>query len=202
MKIGFFGGSFDPPHAGHVVPVKAARRHFGLERVLFLPTAVPPHKPDRSLAPAFARYTMVELALLAEEGLYASSHELTPGRQAYTIETLEHFRRELPDDELYLLVGADSLAHFHTWRRFWEIPELAHLLVLARPGWGEERLRAEVAPEVLALLSAGRATLFAGPTIDASSTRIRQALAGGETLAVGILTPLVLDYVTKYCLYR
>ena len=80
MKLGLFGGSFDPIHRGHIEPVQAARKALGLERVIYLPTAVPPHKPGRILAPAHARYAMVEMALLEEEGLYASTFELTLGR--------------------------------------------------------------------------------------------------------------------------
>ena len=113
MKVGLFGGSFDPIHRGHLDPVRAAMRDLGLDRVIYLHTARPPHKPGRALAPALARYAMVELALLGEEGLYASAHELTLDRPAYTIETLEHFRRQMPAAELYLLIGGDSFADLH-----------------------------------------------------------------------------------------
>src|SRR5947208_4241718 len=102
MKVGLFGGSFDPIHRGHIEPVRKARRALGLDRVIYLPTARPPHKPGGALAPAPARYAMVELALLFEDGLCASAYELTADRPAYTIETLEHFRAELPDAELFL----------------------------------------------------------------------------------------------------
>ncbi len=140
MKIGLFGGSFDPIHRGHIEPVQEARRLVGLDRVIYLPTAKPPHKPRRALAPAHARYAMVELALLDEEGLYASAHELTPDRPAYTVETLEHFQREMPDAELHLLIGGDSFADFHHWVRWPEIAAAARLVVLARPGWELESL--------------------------------------------------------------
>ena len=99
MKLGLFGGSFDPIHRGHIDPVREAKRTLGLDRVLYLPTARPPHKPGRVLTPAYARYAMVEMALLGEDGLYASTHELTPDRPAYTVETLEHFHRTLPGNE-------------------------------------------------------------------------------------------------------
>src|SRR4030095_712768 len=99
---------FDPIHRGHIEPVREARRMLGLDRVIYLPTAKPPTRPGRPLAPASARYTMVELALLAEEGLYASAHELTLDRPAFTIETLEHFRGGLPGSALFLLLGGDS----------------------------------------------------------------------------------------------
>lgn len=206
MKLGLFGGSFDPPHQGHLESARAACQHLDLDRVLFVPTADPPHKPDQRLAPASARYTMVELALLAEERLFASPHELTPGRRAYTVETLEHFQRDprqrAPASELFLLLGADSFAHLHTWRRFRELPELARIVVLPRAGWPRERIHQEASPEVLALAEQGSVSFVPGPGPAFSSTSIRQTLSRGESLAPGALHPLVLDYVNKYRLYR
>ncbi len=201
MRTGLFGGSFDPPHRGHVQPVEAAREALGLDRVLFLPTAQPPHKPGPRSAPAHARYAMVELALLAESKLFASAHELTPGEVRYTADTLAHFRRVLPGDEMFLIVGSDSFARLATWRRWQELPELAWLAVLPRPGWDETRVRAEAPEEVLALLDSGRASFLPGPAIDLSSTAIRGLLARGEDPPPGALAPLVLEFIRKYDLY-
>ena len=200
MKIGLFGGSFDPIHRGHIDPVRAARRALGLDRVIYLPTAKPPHKPGRALAPAFARYAMVELALLDEEGLDVSPHELTLDRPAYTIETLEHFRRESPEAELYLLIGGDSFADLHHWVRWREIPEAARLVVLTRPGWDLESV--SLAPEVAELARTGRALLLQQPPVDVSSTRLRELLAAGLPLPEGAVPNLVVRYVQKYDLYR
>jgi nicotinate-nucleotide adenylyltransferase len=198
VKIGLFGGSFDPIHRGHIAPVREARRSLGLDRVLYLPTAVPPHKPGRKLAPAHARYTMVELALLDEEGLYACPHELTLGRPAYTVETLEHFRREMPEAELHLLIGGDSFADLHLWVRWREIAGLAHLVVLARPGWELERVH----PEVAALARTGQVRLLHQEPVDVSSTRLRELLAAGEAVPPGAMPDPVVRYVQKYKLYQ
>jgi nicotinate-nucleotide adenylyltransferase len=200
MKIGLFGGSFDPIHRGHVEPVRAARRELGLEKVIYLPTASPPHKPGRALAPALARYVMVELALLGEEGLEVSPFELTLDRPAYTIETLEHFRRAMPAAELCLLIGGDSFADLHHWVRFREIPEAARLVVLARPGWDFET--APLDPEVAALARSGRALLLRQPPVDISSTYLRELLAAGLPLPEGAVPELVVRYLHKYNLYR
>ena len=200
MKIGLFGGSFDPIHRGHIDPVRAARRELGLERVIYLPTAKPPHKPGRSVAPPLARYVMVELALLGEEGLEASPHELTLERPAYTIETLEHCRREWPAAELFLLVGGDSFADLPHWVRWREIPEVARLVVLARPGW--DLAAVPLDPEVAALARTDRVLLLRQPPVDASSTRLRELLAAGLPLPAGVVPDLVVRYVYKYNLYR
>lgn len=200
MKIGLFGGSFDPIHRGHIEPVREAKRTLGLDRVIYLPTAVPPHKPGRRLAPAHARYTMVELALLDEEGLYASPRELTPGRPAYTVETLEQFRREMPEADLHLLIGGDSFADLHLWVRWREIPGLARLVVLVRPGWDLDA--AALDPEVAALARTDRVRLLDGAPVDVSSTRLRELLAAGEPVPPGSMPDLVVRYVQKYKLYQ
>jgi nicotinate-nucleotide adenylyltransferase len=199
LKLGLFGGSFDPIHRGHVEPVREARRALGLERVVYLPTARPPHKPGRTFAPAHARYAMVEMALLDEEGLYASAHELMPGRPAYTVETLEHFRSTLPEAELHLLIGGDSFAELHAWVRWREIPELARVVVLARPGWSLDE--AALHPELAALAQNGNVTVLRHAPVDLSSTRLRALLAAGEPPPPDALAPLVVRYLHKYRLY-
>jgi nicotinate-nucleotide adenylyltransferase len=200
LKVGLFGGSFDPIHRGHIGPVQEARRALGLDRVIYLPTGQPPHKPGRVLAPAHARYTMVELALLEEEGLCASPYELTPGRPAYTVETLEHFRREMPDSELFLLIGGDSFADLHLWVRWREIPALARLVVPARPGWDFTAVPLD--PEVADWARTDRVLLLRQTPVDVSSTRLRELLAAGLPLPEGAVPDLVVRYLQKYDLYR
>lgn len=202
MKLGLFGGSFDPPHLGHLLPVEEARRSLGLDRVLYLPTADPPHKPRRCFAPPAARYAMVELAVLHREGLFASDHELTPGRRAYTADTVSHFAQELPGTEVHLLLGADSVVELHRWRRWREILDGAHLAILARPGWDSAELAVRAHPLICELLAAGEARIAARTEVDASSTGIREILARGEEPPADLLPPLVLDYLRKYPLYR
>jgi len=200
LRIGLFGGSFDPIHAGHVRPVQEARLALGLDRVVYLPTAIPPHKPKRELAPPHARYTMVGLALLDEEGLYASPYELTPGRPAYTVETLEHFREIHPDAELVLLLGVDSFLDLPNWRRFADLPRLARLAVLARPGW--EVAAGSLPPELRRELDAGRVDLLSQAPVAVSSTELRALFARGERPAPGLMPEAVVHYVQKYDLYR
>jgi nicotinate-nucleotide adenylyltransferase len=199
VKLGLFGGSFDPIHRGHVEPVRAARQALGLARVLYLPTAQPPHKRQRTMAPPFARYAMVEMALLDEEGLFVSPYELTLDRPAYTVETLEHFRRAEPDCELHLLIGADSFADLHHWVRWREIPGLARLVVLARPGWELEETA--LAPELKELTRSDRVVFVQQPPVDVSATRLRELFARGEQPPAGWVHEAVVRYVQKYALY-
>ncbi len=197
MKIGLFGGSFDPIHAGHLAPVQHARQELGLEKVIYLPTARPPHKQDRELVAPQARYVMVELALLEEEGLYASPFEMQQDRPAYTYETLEHFHRTLPGTEFMLFVGGDSLVHLMSWRNWQRILELASIVVMARPGWNTEAL-----PEELGQALDGRLHTVANPPLDISSTAVREAFFRGESPPEGSIKPMVLDYIHKYRLYQ
>lgn len=199
MKLALFGGSFDPIHRGHIQPVRAARKALGLDRVLYLPTAVPPHKPGRILAPAHARYAMVEMALLDEEGLYASTFELTLGRPAYTIETLESFREAMPKTDLHLMIGGDSYADLDHWVRWREIVEAARLVVLTRPGWTLEE--ASLSPDLADLARSGRVLFVNQPPVDISSTRLREIFSRRESPPAGCVPEAVVRYVQKYGLY-
>ncbi len=201
-RVGLFGGSFDPIHRGHVAPVQRARRELGLERVVYLPTARPPHKPKREFAPAYRRFAMVEMALLGEDGLYASGHELTLGRPAYTMETVEHFAARWPDADLHLLVGGDSFAELSTWHRWQELVAAVELVVLARPGWALEEVRGGLPEELARRIAQGGVHVVVDEPVDLSSTELRQRLGRGETLPDGAVAPPVVDYIRKYSLYR
>jgi len=206
-RIGLIGGTFDPIHQGHVRPVRAAGAAFGLDRILYLPTAHPPHKPDRRFAPAWARYAMVELALLGDAQLWVSDFEMTRDRSAYTIDTVKHFRALWPDAELYYLLGADAFAELDSWRQWRQIPTLARLLVMSRPGElscaatgaGVPR---QLPPAVAELLASDRVVVFENPPEEVSATEVRRSIARDEPVPRDMVSPLVLEYIRKYKLYR
>ena len=195
MRIGLYGGSFDPIHYGHVRPVREAREALALDRVVYLPTARAPHKRRRE-APALVRYVMTELALLGEPKTEVSALEMED-RVTYTIETLEHFRRAEPRARLYLILGADSLARLDTWRRWRDILQLAELAVLARPGDGREP-----SPELREALAGAGVHRIANAPVAVSSTDLRRRLAARSDDLRRLVPPLVLDYIEKYDLYR
>ncbi|KAB2966163.1 MAG: nicotinate (nicotinamide) nucleotide adenylyltransferase [Thermoanaerobaculia bacterium] len=202
VRVGLFGGSFDPVHRGHVETALAARRDLGLERVLFVPTAQPPHKPERRFAPALARYAMVELALLDLPELEVWDVELAPGRPAYTIETLERFAAERPRDEPVLVLGSDALAALDTWRRWSEILELARLAVVERPGAARAAVLAGIGAGLAGRLASARVEWVTSAPHPASASEIRRRLGAGEPVPEGWLDPRVLKFVHKYRLYR
>ena len=200
VKLGLFGGSFDPIHFGHILPIREARQALGLERVIYLPTARPPHKTRRCLAPAHVRYAMVEMALLDEEGLYASPHELTLDRPAYTVETLEHFHAAMPAADLHLIIGGDSFADLAKWVRWRDIVALARIVVLTRPGWDLDRV--PLAEELSAAAHTERFVFLRQPPVDVSSTRLRELFQRDEPVPPGTMPGLVVRFVQKYGLYR
>ena len=201
MKIGVFGGSFDPVHFGHIRPVREAVRRLGLDRVLYLPTASPPHKPGGPTAPAWARFAMVELALLEDPRLRASAIELTPGKPAYTIDSLRRLSREHPGDELWLIIGGDNFGQLPTWKSWRQLPRLARLAVLLRPG-DERRLESSWPAELRRLAAGDRVEFVPNRPVPVSSTDLRRRLAAGEDPPPRTVPRSVLKYIRKYGLYR
>ena len=200
MRLGLYGGSFDPIHNGHVLPVLAAKEQLGLDRVLVFPTARPPHKPGRRFAPAAVRFAMAELAFLDDSGIQVSDFELDPSERSYTIDTVRHVAGEVPEAELYLLVGGDSVATFDTWREWPAILEHVTLVALARPGTA---LAGDGAALPNFLVRAGaRVERVTTVRVDVSSSGLREILSRGEEPPAGTVPDRVLDYLRKYDDYR
>jgi nicotinate-nucleotide adenylyltransferase len=184
MRIGILGGSFDPIHHGHLILARAAKEELGLDRIVFIPANMSPHKTETKPATATDRMEMVRLAIEDEEGFEASDIELKRPAPSYTVDTLRELRHSHPDDEFVLLIGADNVAKFDTWREPDEIRRLAQIAVLDRAnhsaphGW----------PVVRRL-------------VDISSTDIRGRVAAG--LSIRYLTPQrVCDYIASHFLHR
>ncbi len=197
MKLGLYGGSFDPIHFGHLEPAREAREALNLDRVIYLPTARPPHKLRRAGASALARFTMAELALLEDLQSVVSPLELED-RVTYTIETLEHFRREHPEAQLFLIIGSDSLQQLDTWRDWRSILNVAELAVLERPTPNP----LELSNKLATALDRSRVHHIENAPVAVSSTEIRRRLAARSNDLNQLVPPLVLNYIHKYDLYR
>jgi nicotinate-nucleotide adenylyltransferase len=125
MRIGVFGGSFDPVHFGHLIAAECCREQAGLDRVLFMPAAVPPHKQDRQLSPAADRVEMLRLAVGGHDAFAVSTLEIDRGGVSFTVDTLALLHETHPADELFLLLGPDAIVEFPTWREPARILDLA-----------------------------------------------------------------------------
>lgn len=177
-RLGVFGGTFDPPHAGHIELAEAARTQFGLHRVLFVVAGDPWQKEGAVVGSARDRLAMVEAAVRGREGLAASAMEVERPGPSYTADTLEALAR--PDRALFLILGADVAAGLDSWHRSDRVRELATLLVADRPG--AVMPAAQVAKSLQA--SGWRCDLVGLATPhDVSSTELRERLARGDAVA-------------------
>jgi nicotinate-nucleotide adenylyltransferase len=197
MRLGVFGGTFDPVHNGHLALAEAALAAFALDRVLLVPGHVTPFKLGRDTAPDADRLAMLRLAIAGRPRLEVSTVELDRGGVSYTVDTLEALRAAHPADELWLLLGLDSLLTLGLWRRAHDILRLATVGTLLRPGstLPDGDLTGFSAEESAAL----RAHVADGACPDISSTAIRQSLREHGT-AEG-LPPAVLDHIRSRRLY-
>lgn len=195
-RIGLLGGTFDPIHFGHLAIAEDARTALGLDRVLFIPAAQQPFKLNRTIASSKHRKTMVELACAGNEGFDVSDIELERQGISYTITTLEHLHA-LDAGELFFIIGADALVDFPKWHRAAEIPRLAQIVGVYRPG-----VRIDL-DSLVATSPAlrNRMSMLEGPQIELSSTEIRRRARLGRSLRY--LTPdSVLAYIATHGLYR
>ncbi len=138
MKIGLFGGTFDPIHLGHLRAVKEVAESFGLSKTYLIPAAQPPHKPHRDIAPAKDRLEMVRLAVGSLDAFEVSDIELNRKGPSYTIDTLKHFKN-MPgaeDRAFYLIMGLDAFLEIDTWKAYLEIFEQVPVIIMARPSAG------------------------------------------------------------------
>lgn len=201
MRIGVFGGTFDPVHLGHLVLAEQCRDQARLDQVWFVPAARPPHKQDTALTPFSQRVEMLELALAGHAAFRIEQIEKDRPGPSFTVDTLEVLQRRDSSGELFLLLGSDSILDLPHWREPARIIELATLLIWPRPSypiWSEESLRSALhaAPEV-----PFRLQVIHGPLIDISSRDLRQRVANGRTIRY-LVPRAVQVYVENHRLYR
>ena len=134
MKIGFLGGSFDPVHLGHLITAQDALEQHGLDRVIFVPAAQAPLKPNEVQCPAGERLAMVRAAIGGDARFEVSDHELRKGGVSYTIDSARHFKKQFPNDTLFWIIGGDQLPQLHKWRDIAELAKLVEFIFLERPG--------------------------------------------------------------------
>ena len=134
LKIGLFGGSFDPVHAGHLLVAQAAVEELGLTRLFFIPAAQSPFKPENKPAPAPERLRLLRLALAGNASFEIDTQEIKRGGISFTVDTLRDYARRFPQAELFYLIGADNVPQLPKWREAEELARLAEFVAIPRPG--------------------------------------------------------------------
>jgi nicotinate-nucleotide adenylyltransferase len=200
MRIGVFGGSFDPVHLGHLILAEQCREQAGLEQVLFVPAARPPHK-RRQLTPFAQRVEMLELAISGHPAFRIDELEKDRPGPSYTADTLAELQQRHAGDELWLMIGGDTFVDLPGWYRPQKIVAQAGLVITARPGWHmpdvDEFRRQLDLPEDTPL----RSQQVTIPQIDISSTDLRQRVAEGRSIRY--LVPRAVEaYIENKGLYR
>jgi len=212
MKTGILGGTFNPIHLAHLRIAEEVRESCALDEVLFIPAALPPHKPEQA-APFADRLAMVQAAIADHPRFRATDLEARRSGKSFSVDTLELLRQADPAGERYFIVGLDSFRDIATWKDFARLFTLANLVVTARPGVD--------LPDPLAALPvavrgdfcydnqlkklrhrSGKTVIFLEETrLDISSTLIRRKVAAGESIRY-LVPPAVADYIAAHALYR
>ncbi len=217
--VGIFGGTFDPVHIGHLRTAVELREHLGLDELHLMPSARPPHR-ERPGVSAEHRLAMLRLAIdggepgdggLDCDGLLADDRELRREGLSYTVETLAQLRNELGGDvALCLCIGMDSLVNLHTWQRWQELSDYAHIVVAARPGWHlpetgpvAQWLAGRYTDDVqlISHSPSGRVLVEAMTLLPVSATQIRENLATGHSVRY-LVPDAVIQYIHQHGLYK
>jgi nicotinate-nucleotide adenylyltransferase len=213
MRLGILGGTFDPIHAGHLDAAAAALRALALDRVLFVPSHVPPHR-DAPRASSYHRFAMVALALQPWPAFILSDLELRETGPSYTAVTLRRLReRGLVASQLFVITGADAFAEIATWHDYPAVLDAGHFVVVSRPGYRLDDLRARLPELRHRLVDAGDAPRDGAPaygtsiyllratTTDVSSTDVRRRLAERDPLD-DLVPRAVAEYAHRHRLYH
>lgn len=192
LRIGLFGGSFNPPHLAHLIVAEQVREQARLDQVLWMPCHFPPHKNEGELAEPHHRLAMTQLAIEGHPHFAVSDLEIRRGGRSYTIDTLRQLQIHYPEGEILLILGEDNLRTFHTWREPEEIIRRAKLLVYRRPGTTLE----DVDPRFLQ-----HVTFVEAPLLEISATEIRQRCRQGRSIRYLVPDP-VRYYIYTHRLYQ
>ena len=193
MRTGIFGGSFDPPHKGHIEIALAAKKELGLDRIIMVPTGQAPHKPDIE-AETFHRVNMCR-SLCEKYGFELSLFEAKKKGNCYTADLLEHFASVYPDDKFFLIVGGDSLDYMDKWYQPERIFKMCRVVVARRSGVSDEKadmLRKKYGAEI---------DFLPFDLVDISSTEVREKISCGQGIS-GLIEPETTEYIRENNLYR
>lgn len=200
MRRAVFGGSFDPPHKGHVNLVKQVYERFGLDEVIIMPAGISPFKKDMTRIPASGgqRFEMCRLAFEDVPYVTVSDYEISLPDVSYTVNTVRHLKEQYPRDELYLIVGSDMLMSFDRWYNFEEILSMCGLIAASREENGEDA--AVLKKKAESLQKYGSVTVLPIDTLEVSSTEIRKKIKNSSDISCYVPKNVV-KYISEHKLY-
>ncbi|HTY45825.1 MAG TPA: nicotinate-nucleotide adenylyltransferase [Patescibacteria group bacterium] len=187
MKIGILGGTFNPVHIGHLILAEEVREKLALDKVIFVPTYLPPHKDNSDVAQAADRYAMIRKAIRGNRYFGISDTEIKRGGRSYTIDTVRQFKRRYPHDDLYYITGSDLLKYLEEWKDLDEVIRMVRFVVATRPGYPLEKIPAYI--KTVAIRA-----------VDVSAFEIRQAIQAHTSFRY-LVPESVFEYIVKNGVY-
>ncbi len=197
--LGLIGGTFNPIHYGHLLAAEYSRYELGLDKVVFIPAARPPHKEGQEILEARIRYQMVEMAIQGNSGFAISDHELGRPGPSYTIDTIKYFEQVYPGKTIYFIMGADSLLLMDTWKDVKTLASSGNFIVVTRPGYNVDWNKAPLSELPRDLEK--RLVFLEIPGMDISSSEIRKRLQKNKSIKY-MLPDSVEGFIIERGLYR
>jgi nicotinate-nucleotide adenylyltransferase len=191
MKIGIFGGSFNPPHIAHLILADSLYENLSLDKVIFMPSSTPPHKQNDTLLDPADRLRLVKLAIAGNDRFSVSDLEIKRGGTSYTVETISALEKIFKNAKLYLIVGLDNLITFHHWREYRAILDRCTVVAMNRPGTAIKHVPKEILEKT---------TIVEVPYLDISSTAIRERIRHGKSVRY-LVPDAVLEEIKKCGFY-
>jgi nicotinate-nucleotide adenylyltransferase len=214
-RIGILGGTFNPIHLGHVKAALEVQKKFMLDKVLLIPSYIPPHKGSPDVAPPADRLQMVKLAVVSYPQFVPSSVEIDAKGKSYSILTLAKLKRRFPDAVIFFILGVDAFLEIDTWREYEKILEQCHFIVISRPGYdlneAKKLLNGKYAERMVRVLKTTKLDrlmshrfkifLLSIDALDIASKEVRKKVKSGKSIA-GLVVEAVEEYIQKNKLYQ
>ena len=190
-RIGIFGGTFDPPHLAHLIAAEMAVEAFALDKLFFIPANIPPHKTKEQVTDGMHRLAMTEIAAQGNDKFEVSRVEIDRPGPSYTVDTLREIQKQRSPEKIFLFIGLDQMAVFHTWHKWEQILESAEMVVMIRPWQKFDEIDSSLIDRVKILLM---------PLLDISSTDIRARVRAGKSIRY-LVPDEVREYIAEHKLY-
>ncbi len=195
-KTGLFGGTFNPPHIGHLLIAKNITEEFNLDKIIFIPANIPPHKQSEHIIDAKHRMNMVKLLIESEPDFIVSDFEIKKADISYTIDTIKYFKSELADEELYFIVGSDNFFYIETWKDYKNLINIINFILYTRRNFTKDKILEKHRKIINEKIFWAKSQM-----LDISASEIRIKIRNGENCKEDV-GEKVWEYIVKNNLYK